>query len=109
MRLYTYIYIYVLGTDMLLQPASFPGVAKALRACAESKDEVLQTKVLQVCAAAAGSQFRSRLKWYFTGTKVRILTQKLWAAATESEVLACTSGPALSVRNFLALLVQKYA
>ncbi len=54
--MYAIIYIYVLGTDMLLQPASFPGVAKALRACAESKDEVLQTKVLQVCAAAAGSQ-----------------------------------------------------
>ena len=51
-----------------MQPVYFPAVTKALRTCAESGDELLQVKVLQVCAAAA-----------------------------ESEALACSIGPALSI------------
>jgi hypothetical protein len=38
-----------------VQPVYFPAVSKALRSCAESGDDKLQVKVLQVCAAAANS------------------------------------------------------
>jgi hypothetical protein len=39
-----------------MQPTYFPAVAKALRVCATSSEELLQFKVLQVCAAASESE-----------------------------------------------------
>jgi hypothetical protein len=39
-----------------MQPTYFPAVTKALRVCATSSEELLQLKVLQVCAAASESE-----------------------------------------------------